>query len=77
MDQINTPDHDPSIHKDSFYRKFNKKIDKSRKIYKKEEIFEIISLIKNAKANPAEKNPEPITCSYLTKFLRLPVSNVL
>ena len=54
MDQINTPDHDPSVHMEIFYRELNKNIDKSRKIYKKEEIFEIISFIKTAKANPAK-----------------------
>ena len=42
-----------------------------------EEIFEIISLIKTAKDNSAKRNTEPITCSQLTKFLRLPVPNFL
>ena len=43
-------------HKENLCREFDKTLDKSRKIFKKSEIIEMITKIKNAKGNPNKKD---------------------
>ena len=61
-------------HKENFYREFDKTLDKSRKIFKKSEIIEMITKIKNAKGNPTKKDQR--TYYLLSTFQVLEISNV-
>ena len=52
----NIQDNDIVVHKESFYREIEKNIEKSRMIYKKSDILEIISNLKSDKNNASTKD---------------------